>query len=171
MRHPFVLVAFVVCEACGAEPRAGTRSEPAPSSSPPSSEPTATSSAPPSDPVPPAPAPCIPPPSGTAPTYTELYERYFAKGQPGHCATGHCHANPGFDVWLCGDTKDSCYAGMTHVGLINPDDPLGSLIGDRTESPLSWINPTGNMPFDATGTFPEGRDAILAWVAACAQND
>jgi hypothetical protein len=60
---------------------------------------------------------------------------------------------------------------MVQVGLIDVKNPSASLIGDLSESPLSWINPTGDMPFDKTGPFPEGRDAILAWVAACAPND
>lgn len=115
---------------------------------------------------------CTPPTDGVAPTYTELYTKYFATGTPGHCATARCHANPGFDVWLCGDSKSSCYAGMVSVGLVDPADPVHSLIGDERRSPLSWINPAGgNMPFDHTGEFPEGRDAVLAWVAACAPND
>jgi hypothetical protein len=60
---------------------------------------------------------------------------------------------------------------MLQVGLINPEQPQASLIGNPNQSPVSWVNPTGNMPFDATGPFPAGRDAILAWVAACAPND
>jgi hypothetical protein len=60
---------------------------------------------------------------------------------------------------------------MVQIGLVNPANPLASLIGDATKSPLAWISPTGNMPFDAAGPFPAGRDAILAWVAACAQNN
>lgn len=155
MRHPFVLSALVLCEACGTAP--GAAPEPG---------------APP-DPLRPDPpsAPCTAPAAGNAPTYTELFDQYFAEGRPGHCATAGCHAEPGFNEWLCGDSKDSCYAGMVQIGLINPKNPLASMIGDPTQSPLSWVNPTGNMPFDATGPFPAGRDAILAWVAACAENN
>ena len=127
----------------------------------------------PVDPSPPdaGPAPCAPPADGTAPTYRELFARYFAPGTPGHCATGHCHASPEFNVWLCGDTKDSCYTGMVQVGLISPKNPAASLLGNALQSPLTWVSPTGNMPFDAPGPFAPGRDAIVAWVAACAQND
>jgi hypothetical protein len=155
MRHPFAFVALVLCEACGTAP--GSAPEPGT----------------PPDPLRPDPpsAPCIAPAVGNAPTYTELFDQYFAKGRPGHCATAGCHAEPGFNEWLCGDSKDSCYAGMVQIGLINPKNPLASMIGDPTQSPLSWVNPTGNMPFDATGPFPAGRDAILAWVAACAENN
>jgi hypothetical protein len=117
------------------------------------------------------PAPCIPLANSTAPTYTQLFTQYFAPSTPGHCATAHCHADPGHDTWLCGDSAATCYPGMVKVGLIDPVRPTASMIGDASQSPLSWINPTGDMPFDATGSFPAGRDAILAWVAACAQNN
>jgi len=60
---------------------------------------------------------------------------------------------------------------MVQVGLIDTARPAASMIGSASQSPLSWVNPTGDMPFDATGSFPAGRDAILAWVAACAQDN
>jgi hypothetical protein len=107
------------------------------------------------------------------PTFSELYDRYFAPGTPGHCATAGCHADPLHLQWLCGTTKDTCYAGMTspESGLINLAVPRLSLIANPALSPLSWINPNGAMPYDKPGPFPEGRDAILAWVAAGAPND
>jgi len=110
-------------------------------------------------------------PNATAPTYTELYTRYFAAGTHGHCATAGCHADPSHEVWLCGQTKDTCYTGMVQIGLISPSNPLASRIGDPKSSPLNWVNPGGPMPFDDPTPFPEGRDAILAWVAACAKNN
>lgn len=148
------LVVLLACAACGTAPGAPgdalTAPEPAPTATPA--------------------APCTPA-AGVAPTYTELFDQHFAKGTPGHCANAGCHSSPGFNVWLCGDTKESCYQGMVQVGLISPANPQASLIGNPTQSPLSWINPTGNMPFNRTGPFPAGRDAILAWVGACAPND
>jgi hypothetical protein len=134
---------FVVLTACGAQPATEADADP----------------------------PCIPPANSTAPTYTQLYAQYFAPGTPGHCATAHCHADPGHDTWLCGASKDSCYAGMVSVQLIDPIHPTRSMIGDPNISPLSWVSPSGDMPFDATMAFPAGRDAIVAWVAACAQNN
>lgn len=154
MKHLAALVALLACEGCGATP--GTQAD---ATTPPDPAPTAM------------PAASCPPAAGTAPTYAQLFEQYFAKGTPGHCANAGCHASPGFNEWLCGDTKDSCYQGMVQVGLINPEKPQASLIGSPSQSPLSWLNATGNMPFDATGPFPAGRDAILAWVAGCAPND
>jgi hypothetical protein len=115
--------------------------------------------------------PCVSSSTGTAPTYTQLYTKYFAPGTRGHCANDGCH-NGTFNIWLCGNDKDTCYRGMvTMAGLINPSNPTASLIADPASSPLSWINPNGPMPFDTPGPFPEGRDAIKAWVAACAQNN
>jgi hypothetical protein len=118
-----------------------------------------------------APIPCTPPAAGTAPTYTQLFSSYFAPGTPGHCATAGCHADPGHNTWLCGTTKDSCYRGMVQIGLIDPHDPTRSMIASSRQSPLAWVSPSGNMPFDAASPFPAGRDAIVAWVAACAQNN
>ncbi|HEX3481930.1 MAG TPA: hypothetical protein VHT91_43250 [Kofleriaceae bacterium] len=107
------------------------------------------------------------------PTYSELYTRYFALGTPGHCAMAGCHGDPKHLIWLCGTDKDTCYAGMTSAdaGLINLAMPRLSLMADPVNSPLSWINPNGAMPFDHPGPFPEGRDAILAWIFAGAPND
>jgi len=109
---------------------------------------------------------------GPAPTYSQLYDDYFALGTPGHCATAGCHADPGHTVWACGATKAECYAGMTKVGLIDPTDPTHSPIASPTLSPLVWINPLGgNMPFDSPAENASARKAITAWVAAGAQND
>jgi hypothetical protein len=110
-------------------------------------------------------------PGNVAPTYTQLYTKYFAVGTPGHCATAECHADPRHNIWLCGPTKDTCYNGMVSVGLIDPANPGASRIGDPKNSPLNWVNPNGPMPQDNPKPFPEGRDAILAWVAACAKNN
>lgn len=116
-------------------------------------------------------APCVPPTSGTAPTYSELYTKYFAPNTPGHCATTACHLDA-VQGWACGLTKNTCYEGMVGVGIIDTKIPTASPIADPRGSVLSWINPQGGtMPQDARGPFPEGAAAITAWVAACAQNN
>jgi hypothetical protein len=108
-----------------------------------------------------------------APTYTELYDKYFAVGKPGHCATEGCHGQVDFNgTWRCGDSKDTCYQGMVTEGLINKTNPIASKLGDPKNSPLKWVNQDfGFMPQDAVMPFPEGRDAIIAWIGACAQNN
>ena len=110
--------------------------------------------------------------AGPAPTYTELYETYFAPGTPGHCATAGCHAPP-INVWSCGTNKSECYAGMVDAQQITPKDPTHSPIGDPTKSQSVWVNPNGgDMPFDAPNTpNPAGAAAIKAWVAAGAQDN
>jgi len=101
-----------------------------------------------------------------APTFSELFDTYFAAGTPGHCATAGCHADPGHNVWRCQD-EDSCYEGMRDVGLIDATTPAKSWIADPKRSPLTWINPAGgNMPLDAQGDNDAARTAIEAWVAA-----
>lgn len=110
--------------------------------------------------------------AGPPPTYSFLYDHYFAAGTPGHCAKSGCHlGTPTVHVWVCGATKEQCYAGMVKVRLIDPAHPSASLIIDPQNSPLSWFNPNGAMPQDGPGPFPEGRDAIAAWVAAGALDD
>jgi hypothetical protein len=130
----------------------------------------ATPDAPPVTPPADAPAACNM--ANVAPTYTELYTKYFAVGTPGHCATSGCHGEPGFNAWLCGSSKASCYDGMVAQGLINKTNPIASVIGDPKRSPIRWINVDGgSMPQDSLTPNNAGRDAIIAWVGACAQNN
>jgi hypothetical protein len=117
------------------------------------------------------PMPCVPPTPNTAPTYTTLYTTYFAVNTEGHCAKATCHGQPNYNVWLCGTDKDTCYNGMVGAGLISKTNPKSSSIADPSSSPLRWFNPQGAMPADRVRDFAQGRDAIKAWVAACAQNN
>ena len=113
-------------------------------------------------------------PSASAPTYSQLYTQYFAAGStPGHCANDNCHGEIGFNIWKCGSNKSTCFQGMIGDALINAADPIASRLGDPKTSPLTWINTngTGFMPQDALGPNPAGRDAILAWLRACAMNN
>jgi hypothetical protein len=105
-------------------------------------------------------------PEAPPPTYDELFERYFAAGTAGHCATAGCHVDPGHHIWLCADA-DSCYDGMRDMGLIDPYDPAQSEIADPARSPLTWVNPTtGSMPLGARGQDASARAAVQAWVRA-----
>src|SRR5262249_21339309 len=82
---------------------------------------------------------CVP--SSTAPTYSQLYTKYFAVDTPGHCANNLCHGGAQFTIWLCGNDKDTCYQGMTSAasGLIDTMMPNASLMIDARSSPLSWF--------------------------------
>lgn len=134
------------------------------------SEDGVTPDAAPPPPPPDAPAACNM--ANVAPTYTELYNRYFAVGTPGHCATSGCHGTPDFNAWQCGSSKGACYDGMVAQGLINKTNPIISVIADPRRSPIRWINTEGgSMPQDSQASNNAGRDAIIAWVGACAQNN
>lgn len=107
-----------------------------------------------------------------APTYTELYNTYFAVGTAGHCAMEGCHGDPGHNVWLCGPDKSTCYQGMLGEGLINMANPVASKLSDPNTSPLIWVNSrNGFMPQDALRANAAGADAINKWALACAQNN
>jgi hypothetical protein len=55
---------------------------------------------------------------------------------------------------------------MTDMGLIDPERPEKSTLGDPKRSPLTWINPSGGtMPLDAQGPNEEAKAAIDAWLA------
>ena len=111
-------------------------------------------------------------PSNPAPTYTELFNTYFAPNTAGHCATAGCHADPDHNVWLCGTDKATCYQGMVTEGLINTANPVASLLSDPNRSPLIWVDPAhGFMPADRLQPNPAGAAAINAWALACAQNN
>jgi hypothetical protein len=114
---------------------------------------------------------CIP--NAPALTYSQLYTRYFATGTPGHCANEDCHGDTTFNSWSCGSNKDKCFSGMVGIGLIDTVAPLASRIANPSTSPIAWVNmSTGLMPADEfPRAFPEGRDAIQAWVRACATNN
>jgi hypothetical protein len=136
---------------------------------------SAPSSPAPSSPTSPAPEAASSGEAGSgdrAPTYTELFDNYFAPGTPGHCATAGCHADPAHNLWLCGITRDTCYAGMLEVGLIDAENPSHSSIANPVRSPLTWINAAGGvMPLDAQGPNDAAREAITAWVAAGAPDN
>jgi hypothetical protein len=101
----------------------------------------------------------VPGDAHVARSYTELFDAYFDKGTPGHCATSGRHADPGNNIRLC-TNKDICYQGMTDVGLIETGEPTHSDIADAKRSPLTWINTAcSNMPPDAQGDNEHAREA------------
>jgi hypothetical protein len=69
-----------------------------------------------------------------------------------------CHDASHVRRWNCGATRDGCFLGMVRAGLITPNDPTHSPIGDPFNSPLIWINAAGAA-------------AVEEWVYAGAQND
>jgi hypothetical protein len=106
---------------------------------------------------------------GEAPTWTQLYTRFFGPDTPGHCSgTGGCHTTlrAGFK---CGTSKNECWQGLVNAGLITPASPSQSPLAKPGDSPLVWLG--GSMPLDDPSAHPEAAAAVQAWIAAGAKND
>jgi hypothetical protein len=124
----------------------------------------------------PTPAPPSPPPSdgalelaaAPAPTWTELYDRFFGPDTPGHCASGRCHSRL-LGGFKCGATKEECYDGLVFAQLIDTANPRASAIAKENESPLAWFG--GAMPLDDPQPNPEAARAVRAWVLAGAKKN
>jgi len=100
----------------------------------------------------------------SAPTWTEVYETYFADGTPGHC--GDCHNKGMFNV---GSTKTSFYNALVNVQLIDPSNPKDSVLGLSPGSPLAWFG--GSMPKDDPSPNSAAKKAITDWLEDGAQNN
>jgi hypothetical protein len=107
---------------------------------------------------------------GAAPTWTDLYAKYFGPGSLGHCGNAGCHDNVR-DHFRCGASKDDCYQGLVDGHWISSTDPLHSQLANPDETPLSWFASGGNMPDDKRMPNPTAADEIGAWVFAGAKND
>ncbi len=126
----------------------------------------------------PAPIPDSGPPvdAGSGTTWTDLYRDFFGhvQGGPGCSGTGSCHKSAdqgGGSTWVCGDTQDSCWRGLTTANppIIDTKDPESSvlfLVALRTKA-------GGNMPLaPASYVFSDGAiSRIRTWMAAGAQNN
>ncbi|HWZ91873.1 MAG TPA: hypothetical protein VNW92_23580, partial [Polyangiaceae bacterium] len=111
-----------------------------------------------------------------APTFTTLYNNYFAPTPattPGHCYNCHQTGTPRtfFDP---DNTQAGFYAALTRspANLINLANPPASPFGSSTSSPLRWVNTTsGNMPFDNAAANPAAGADVVAWVMSGALNN
>jgi hypothetical protein len=99
-----------------------------------------------------------------APTWSRLFEEYFAEGTQGGCGrSSACHAPEMRDA-------RAAYSWLRQRGYI---DGVESPIASRSNSCLRWFG--GNMP--PAGKQPEltsGAQAtaeLMAWVAAGAHDD
>ena len=109
-------------------------------------------------------------------TWTDLYRDFFGKAAPGPgCkGTGVCHGaadQGGGGVWVCGDTQESCWKGMTTASppIIDTTDPNSSvLLAVALRSKQG-----GNMPqAPASYVFTDAAiKRIQDWMAAGAQNN
>ncbi len=112
--------------------------------------------------------------AGSGITWTDLYRDFFGRPAPGPgCkGTGACHGSAGVGgggTWVCGDTKESCWQGITAVsaGLLDTKAPENSalLLTIRTKD-------GGSMPKNPRYVFSdESVKRIRDWMAAGAQNN
>jgi len=130
--------------------------------------PVANNVAPPPPPPSPAPFNGLESAPGPAPTWTEVYDKFFGPETPGHCSEGRCHSRL-LGGFKCGATKDECYDGLVFAQLINPENPRESAIAKENESPLAWFG--GGMPLDNPAPNPEAARAVRAWVLAGAKKN
>jgi len=118
-------------------------------------------------------------------TFSYLFNNYFAvtdpsgAATPGQCATAGCHGSTNNGGFLCGTTKDSCYAGLKATEWLNSTDGTQSPIGIPAQSPLSWFGMPSPMPKDVVNFMPLSNQAsnmraaaaVCGWVRAGAQLD
>jgi hypothetical protein len=107
---------------------------------------------------------------GPAPTWTQIYTRYFGPGSLGHCSDANCHLKEG-DRFMCGTTKEQCYQGLLLRDLLDLKTPAKSRLVNRLRSPLAWYGGAGKMPPDAIKVNQTAADEIDAWVHAGAKNN
>jgi hypothetical protein len=111
--------------------------------------------------------------------WSYVYATYFSdQATVGGCGRATCHGARERGGFLCGTTKESCFAGLTTNvlsaygrPLVDTNSPATSLLVDPTTSPLAWFNGTGLMPEDAPHPNDTAKAEILVWIQAGAGSD
>ncbi len=147
-----VLLGVVGCASTVTPRPAATSPSPAPGV-PAISTPVIAVAAPSPDPSPPV----------AAPTWSSLFEQYFAAGTEGGCARSKkCHASEMSD-------PESAFRWLQQRGYI---DGTRSALVSRSNSCLRWFG--GNMPPSSASPGAANEQAaadLAAWVAAGAHDD
>jgi hypothetical protein len=117
------------------------------------------------------------PDAGGGITWTDLYRDFFGNAAPGPGCKGtggQCHGGVdqgGGGVWVCGDTQESCWKGLTTattalIDTKNPDNSVLLSVALRQRG-------GGNMPLaPTTYVFSDASiQRIRDWMAAGAQNN
>jgi hypothetical protein len=95
----------------------------------------------------------------TAPTFTAIYTKYFAPGDPVDCSTGSgCHAEFKAETTAWAFLLEYNQVGTSPPGLTDPNS-----------SWLAWYG--GNMPESGTSCNPQAMSDLNAWAAAGGQNN
>jgi hypothetical protein len=99
---------------------------------------------------------------GGTPTWTQLYNSYFAAGTIGDCVMSGCH--PGVK-----DTPSAWYTYLVSQGQIGGPQPL--LIDTGGSSVLSWFGAFLPMPPTGPTMNATAQKDFEAWAAAGAMNN
>jgi hypothetical protein len=131
---------------------------------------------------------CVTPDAGNA-TWTALYADFFGPTGTAQCGASSrgdsngstsCHHDSGGNGamasgFICGDTQQSCYAGITSsmasfggAQVVIPGDPCNSFLPK-----ILRRNGGGIMPFYPMSVFFSDNDMarVREWIAAGAQNN
>ncbi len=102
-------------------------------------------------------------------TWSYVYLNDIGPGTPGHCGDSGCHSSSR-GRFLCGSTKDSCYAGLIASGLVSTSLKEKSALASKT-GVLAWFDPSGGMPQDEAKPNAQAAADVIDWLKAGAQND
>jgi polyvinyl alcohol dehydrogenase (cytochrome) len=94
--------------------------------------------------------------AATGPSWTAIYNAYFASGTVGHCA--NCHGVAGTASGLYGFLESRGQISGTSSALVDPDASI-----------LTWFG--GTMPPGGPTDLPQAEADLTAWVAAGAPNN
>jgi hypothetical protein len=130
---------------------------------------------------PPPPSPMSAMDGGTV-TWTKLYDKFFGPGGKANCALQPiCHGSASGDGaqasgYICGTTRDQCYAGITAQGSIVPTGGATDPTTTRLYQILRKAPPPDpglRMPLQPDTVYftQSDLDLIAAWIAAGAPND
>lgn len=107
-------------------------------------------------------------------TWGDLYQCYFGPSGPDSCSGGGnslCHessSDTGGGFWVCGDTSESCYMGITGESLLAPQGTT-NLMSNGFYNILCQPNNIGSMPFGCPTSalfLPADMARIAAWIDA-----
>lgn len=118
---------------------------------------------------------------GTGATWTDLYRDCFGPGRANCGGTAGCHLSSqdtgtSFSGFLCGSSKDECYAGMVGrdriVDLSRGTDPTLTRLYTVLRKAPPLPSPARAMPNDTGFAFTDADLArIRTWIANGAKND
>jgi hypothetical protein len=97
--------------------------------------------------------------SSQAPTWTQLYNAYFAAGTPGNCAQAGCHQS-----YMT--SPSATFSWLQSQGQVGSAQPA---LTDPSSSCLTWLG--GDMPPGGPETDPDAEKDFDLWLKAGAKDN